>query len=171
MSDQPIKTKLERNMKAIERRPAVGQGTAVTTVRLDEGLAFDIEEGTWKLRSDMSEKHGGTNTGPNPGVFGRAALGSCLATSYALWAAKFGVTFTRLEIEVQADYDARGMYGLDDVPPGYTEIRYIVTVESESADEDVMRVLDHADACCDYLFVFREPNEVRREVRLLEHKA
>ena len=171
MSDQTIRTKLERNIKAIEMRPAVGQGTGVTTVRLDEGLAFDIEEGTWKLRSDMSEKHGGTNTGPNPGTLGRAALGSCLATSYALWAAKFGVTFTKLEVEVQADYDARGMYGLDGVPPGYTEIRYVVTVESDSSEEDVMRVLDQADACCDYLFVFREPNEVRREVRILERKS
>ena len=170
MSNQTIETKLERNMKAIEMRPAVGQGTAVTTVRLDEGLAFDIEEGPWKLRSDMSEKHGGTNSGPNPGILGRAALGSCLATSYALWAAKFGVRFTKLEVEVQADYDARGMYGLDDVPPGYTEIRYVVTVESDSPEEEVMCVLDHADACCDYLFVFREPNEVRREVRILERK-
>ena len=170
MSDD-IKTKLERNMKVLELRPSVGQGTAVTTVRLDQGLAFDIEEGPWKLRSDMGEKHGGSNTGPNPGVFGRATLGSCLATSYALWAAHFGVTLNRLEVEVQADYDARGMYGLDDVPPGYTQIRYVVTVESDSPDEEVRRMLDHADACCDYLYVFREPHDVRREVRILEPKS
>jgi uncharacterized OsmC-like protein len=86
-----IKTILDRNAKALELRPIIGQGTAVTKVRLTEGLACEIEEGAWNLKADMSEKSGGANTGPNPGVLGRAALGSCLAIGYAMWAARRGV--------------------------------------------------------------------------------
>lgn len=163
---QRIKTKFERNAKALALRPAVGQGTAVTKVRLTDGLACEIEEGSWRLHSDMSEKHGGMNSAPNPGIIGRAALGSCLITSYALWAAKLGVPLSSIEVEVQADYDARGIYGIDDVPPGYLQIRYVVTIESDAPEEEVRRMVDTSDAHCDYLAVFREPNDVRREVRI-----
>lgn len=171
MSDtrtERIKTKFERNVRALELRPGVGRGTAVTTVRLAGGLACEIEEGPWRFASDMSNKTGGDNSAPNPGIIGRAALGTCLATSYALWAACMGVSFDRLEVEVQADYDTRGMYGVDDVPPGYIQIRYVVTVESDASESEIMRVLDHSDACCDYLAVFRDPQDVRREVRILD---
>ncbi|NIV03707.1 MAG: OsmC family peroxiredoxin, partial [Calditrichae bacterium] len=61
-------------------------------------------------------KHGGNNQGPNPGIFGRAALGSCLAIGYMRWAAKLGVPISKIDIEVQTDYDARGEYGVAKVP-------------------------------------------------------
>lgn len=93
----------------------------MTTVRLRDGLSCEIEEGRWTLVTGMSEKTGGNDDGPNPGVLGRATLGSCLAVGYAMWAAWRDVPITALEVEVQADYDVRGMYGLDDLPPGYTE--------------------------------------------------
>jgi len=93
-----IRTALERNVKAVALRPSVGQGTAVTRVRLREGLACDVNEGPWTLTAGMTEKYGGTNAGPNPGVLGRAALGSCLALGYGMWAARLGVPITSLDV-------------------------------------------------------------------------
>ena len=165
-----VRTTFERNAKALELRPAVGQGTAVTRVRLRAGLACDIEEGKWKLTAGMSPKSGGNDDEPNPGILGRATLGTCLAMSYGLWAAKLGVPLTSLEVEVQADYDSRGMYGVGGVAPGYERIRYIVTVESEAPDDEVMRLLDESDSHCDFLHVFRHPQDVRREVRITSQR-
>ena len=146
MNDQQIRAAIERNVKAVELRPSIGQGTAVTKVRLREGLACDIQEGPWKLVAGMTEKYGGTKEGPNPGVLGRAALGSCLAIGYAIWAARLGVPIDSLEIEIQADYDVRGELGVsDDVRPGYQEVRYIVTVSSPASTEEVEQWLDTAD--------------------------
>lgn len=146
MNDQAIRTAVERSVKAVSLRPSVGQGTAVTRVRLREGLACDIQEGPWTLVAGMTEKYGGTNEGPNPGVLGRAALGSCLAIGYAIWAARLGVPVDALEVEVHADYDARGELGVaDDVDPGYSAVRYVVTVSSPASPEDVHRWLDTAD--------------------------
>ena len=54
------------------RATSVGRNTAVTKVRLGEGLACEVEEGNWKLKVDMSPKTGGMGTAPNPGVYGRA---------------------------------------------------------------------------------------------------
>ena len=39
--DATIRTALERNVKAVTLRPSIGQGTAITKVRLNPGLACD----------------------------------------------------------------------------------------------------------------------------------
>ena len=146
MDQSQIASTLERNIKAVTLRPSVGQGTAVTRATLRDGLACDIQEGGWTLVAGMTEKYGGTNEGPNPGVYGRAALASCLALGYAMWAARLNVQIDALEIEVQADYDVRGELGVnDEVRPGYSQIRYIVNVSSPASPEEIERWLDVAD--------------------------
>ena len=166
MNLAPIGTTFERNRRAVSLRPSVGQGTAVTRVTLRDGLACDIRDGKWELTTGMGPKSGGAGEGPDPGVLGRGALGSCLAVGYALWAAKAGLPLTSLEVEIQADYDVRGEYGLDGVTPGYEQIRYVVTIESEAPEDEVSRVVDEADAYSPYLNLFRSAQDVRRDLRI-----
>jgi uncharacterized OsmC-like protein len=162
-----IKEKLERNVRAVTLRPSVGQGTAVTRVRLGADLRCDIEEGSWRLTAGMTEKYGGDGTAPNPGVLGRAALGSCLAIGYAMWASRLQVPITSLEVEIHADYDVRGELGVsEDVRPGYGEVRYVVTVESDAPAADVTRVLDIADRRSSWLDIVGHATPVRREVHI-----
>ena len=161
-----MKAVLDRNAKALELRPSIGQGTAVTRVRLTGGLACQIEEGGWKLAADMSAKSGGANTGPNPGILGRASLGSCLAIGYAMWAARRGVEIRSLAVEVHADYDTRAEYGLDGVRPGYRQVRCIVNVESDAPEVEVRRVLDEANAASSYLHVWQDPQDVCLDIRV-----
>ena len=165
---ETIRVALERNAKAVELRPSVGQGTAKTKVRLKEGLACEVEEGPWKFVVGMSEKYGGTNEGPNPGIFGRAAVGSCLAIGYGMWAARLGVPLDAVDVEIQADYDVRGELAVsDDVRPGYLAMRYIVTVESSAPAEDIMRVLDTADRHSSWRDDIMHGVPLTREVRVL----
>ncbi len=164
---EAIREAIERNVRAVSLRPAVGRGTAVTRVRLRDGLACDVEDGPWRLTAGMTEKYGGTGEGPNPGVLGRAALGTCLALGYAIWAARLGVSVEALEVEVQADYDVRGELGVaDNVPPGYLAVRYLVTVESAAPEADVLRVLDIADRYSSWRDDFARALPVTREVRI-----
>src|SRR3972149_10763729 len=92
-----LKTAIERNIKALKLRPSVGRGTATTTVKLRSGVTCDIEDGGWKLVADQGPGDGGDGLGPDPGVFGRAALGSCLAMGYAIWASQLDVTLASVE--------------------------------------------------------------------------
>ncbi len=71
---QRMKEAVDRNVKAITLRPSVGQGTAVTKVRIRDACTAEIEDGGWKLVADESVKDGGNGEGPDPGVFGRVAL-------------------------------------------------------------------------------------------------
>lgn len=162
-----IRSRLERNARAVSLRPSVGQGTAVTRIRLVDGLRCEVEEGPWTLTVDMAEKSGGTNAGPNPGTYGRASLGSCLAIGYAMWAARLGVPLAKLEVEIQADYDVRGELAVsDEVSPGYSEVRYVVTVESDAPEAEVRRVLDTADRYSSYRDIWARPIPLLRETRI-----
>ena len=165
-TDEKIRTAVERARRALRQRESFGRGTARTRARIREGLTCQVEDGKWSFVADLPEKAGGGGEGPDPGVFGRAALASCLAAGYAMWAAYEGVPFTALEVEVEADYDARPEYGVGDKPPGYEGLRWIVRVESPAPEEEVRELLDAAEARSPFLALFREPQELRREVRI-----
>jgi uncharacterized OsmC-like protein len=169
---ETIRTAIERNVKAVTLRPGVGQGTARTTARLKPGLECEVTDGPFTLTVGMTEKYGGTNAGPNPGVLGRAALASCMVVDYAMWAARMGIQVDSLEVEVQADYDVRGELGVEPeegegpLRPGYQEMRYVVTVESPAPEEALMEWLDQGDRTSPYLDMFANATPVKREVRI-----
>lgn len=161
-----IKEVLDRNARALELRPAIGQGSATTRARLTDGLRCEVAEGPWKLVADMSEKSGGTGAGPNPGVWGRASLASCLVIVYAMFAARRGILLDSLEVEVQADYDTRHEYGIGGPSPGYRQVRCIVNVKSGAPPEQIRRMIEDANSASSYLHVWQDPQDVRLDIRL-----
>lgn len=164
---QHIGTAFERNARALAKRPALGQNTATTAVRITRGLTCEIEEGPWRLTADMPAQAGGSGSGPTPGVLGRAALGSCLAMGYVLYAAKEGVPLAGVEVQVEADYDDGALFGVADVAPGYLDVRYAVTVYSDAPEADVLRILNDADAHSPFRDVFGRAQRLSRTTRIL----
>jgi uncharacterized OsmC-like protein len=162
-----IKTAFERNGRAVELRPAVGQKTAITKIRLVDGLHVEAEEGRWKLSCDASEKSGGTAAGPDPGFVVRAALGNCFAMGYVTWAAHLGVPIESVEVEIHADFDARGQHAAEGIPAGYTEIRYHVRIQSSAPAKDVQRVVDMADKASMVGDVFRRAHTLVRNLTVV----
>lgn len=168
MSEQErIRGAIERSVRALELRPSMGQGTARTTATVRVGLACDIHDGRWELKGDMSPKVGGEGAAPDPGVYGRTGLATCLAVGYAMWAARLGVPIEGVEVTVEADYDVRGEQGVTEDPPGYKAMRYLVSVDSDAPEEEIRRVLDRADDRSPWLDNLRRPVEVRRVVTVV----
>ena len=163
---ESIRTAFERNGRALELRPGVGQKTAVTRVRVIEGIHCEAEEGRWKIAADASEKSGGTAQGPDPGFIVRAALGTCFAMGYVTWAAHLGVPVSRVEVEIHADFDVRGQHDTPGIPPGFSEIRYLVRIESPAPEADVERVVESADRASMVGDVFRRAHPLVRELTI-----
>jgi uncharacterized OsmC-like protein len=164
---QVIREISERNMQLLAARPTRGQLSCATTARLTGGMRCEIAEGPWTFAADMPAKVGGDESAPTPGVLGRGALASCLVISLAAWAARLGVPIEALEVEVQADFDARGELGMGDgIPAGYSEVRYTVSLRSPAARADLDRLLDLAERHSPYLDVFGRAIALRRTVRL-----
>jgi uncharacterized OsmC-like protein len=164
---EKVRMAFERSVRVLTLRPERGRSTGVSRTRIRQGLTCDIEEGPWKLVADMPVPAGGDAAGPTPGVLGRAALGSCLAIGYMMHAAKLGIPIAALDVEIQADYDDGALFGVSQSPPGYLEVRYAVTVESDAPEQDVLRVLDEGDAHSPYLDVFSRAQTCRRSVRIV----
>jgi uncharacterized OsmC-like protein len=165
--DERVREALERNASLVAARPGRGQLTATSKAVLGPGLECSVTEGPHILKVAMTTKYAGTGDGPNPGVLGRAALASCLAICYGMWAARLGVPLDSLEVEVAADFDVRGELGVaDDVRPGYGAVRYVVTATSASPETDVLRVLDTADRYSPYRDIFSNGVPLTRDVRI-----
>ncbi|MBS1596594.1 MAG: OsmC family protein [Bacteroidetes bacterium] len=171
-ANEKIKTAIERVTKTLMQRPSFGLGTGISKTTITNGLTCEIQEGNWKFVADMPEQVGGNAAGPVPGVFGRAALGSCLAIGYMMRAAQLGISINALEVEVQADYDDGALFGTTPgTPPGYLEVRYSVTVDSDASEEDIMRVINEADQFSPYLDVFSRAQKCVRKIYLASQKS
>ena len=169
---EKIKSAIERVTKTLIQRPSFGLGTGVSRSTITNGLTCEVREGNWKFTADMPEQVGGNAAGPTPGVYGRAALGSCLAIGYMMRAAQLGVPINALEVEVQADYDDGALFGTSkNIPPGYLEVRYSVTVDSDASEEEIMQVLDEADEHSPYLDIFSREQKCVRKVHLVSQKS
>jgi len=169
-SQQKIKEAVSRSTKALSLKPSLGLGTGISKTKITNGLSCEITEGNYKLIADMAESVGGNASGPTPGVYGRAAFGSCLAIGYMMKASAMNIKIDSLEIEVQADYDDGALLGTSPVPPGYLEIRYTVTVESVAAEDEILQMLDIADKQSPYLDVFSRQQKCTRDVHVISSK-
>jgi len=169
---QTIKRAVERNVKAVTLRPASGRWTAVTRATIVEGCTCKITEGSWELIADLPKTEGGDDRGPRPGALGRGALGSCLAMGIVLQAAEKDIPLDAVSVEVQGEGDARGYLGLDDdIPPGYTQIRVIVDVQSTAPEERVREIIRTAERYSPLGDVFRRANDVVVDVRVAQRAA
>ncbi|HEU4758732.1 MAG TPA: OsmC family protein [Dehalococcoidia bacterium] len=170
--NRDLKSAIERNQKALASRPSIGRGTATTTVRVRSGVTCDIEDGSWKLVADEMPGDGGAGLGPDPGVFTRAGLGSCLAIGYMMWAAVKGIPLDSVEVVVEADYDAVGMFGVDDsVSPGWGAVRYTAKISSPAPAEQVRELVAYADRYSPVLDIIRRAIPVTGALQIAEAVA
>ncbi len=151
---------------AFRHAPELGIGSETSVTTVVDGLRCEVREGAWTLAVDMPEVAGGSATAPTPGAFGRAALGSCLALTYMMWASKEGIEIQNLEVEVQADFDNGVLFGTSDGLAGYSEVRYVVRIQSEADEADIVGLLDRADRHSAYLDVFARPQRVTRQIEI-----
>ena len=165
-AQKEIKNKFERNEKALTLKPKLGLSTGVSVTRVVDGLQCEIKEGDWELKTDMPIQVGGNGSAPTGGVLGRAALGSCLASGYMMWASKLNIQIDNLEIRIEADYDDGGLFATSVAPPGYSEIRYHVHIESPLSAEEIETFLDKADKHSPYLDVFSRAQVCKREIHI-----
>ncbi len=159
-----IKEAFERNKKALQMRPSKARSTATTKVRLFDGTTCEVKHKHWKFKVDIGKSEGGNDAGPGPGILERGALGSCLAIAYSQRAAVMGIPIEKIEIDVESDFDARGMLHITDDPPGFEAIRYRVYIESPATKDQIMKMIEDADKHSPVLDDFSRAIPVEREV-------
>ncbi|HUJ85679.1 MAG TPA: OsmC family protein [Burkholderiales bacterium] len=171
MDQEKLQAALARAENAFAKRPSVAKLDKITTATVSDGTLCEVVENDWKFVVDMPETLGGGAKGPTPGTYVRSGLAACLAIGYSHRAAFLGVPIRRVRVELHADVDLRGIFCGMATVPAYNGIIYVVTVESDAPEADIMRVLDEADARSPYVDVFRRPQSLRRETKILRSET
>jgi uncharacterized OsmC-like protein len=171
MDQERLHMALARAEHAFAKRPNLARQDIVTMATVGEGTLCEVAENAWKFVIDMPQTLGGTDKGPTPGTYVRSGLAACLAIGYSMRAALLGVPIRRVQVELQADTDLRGIFCGMSTVPGYNGITYVVTVESDAPEADITRVLDESDERSPYVDVFRRPQSLRRETKILRSET
>jgi uncharacterized OsmC-like protein len=109
--------------------PAADADLGGFVVRARVGADFALE-------TDEPAPLGGTDQSIDPMELLLAAVGTCLTIGWVTNAARRGIEFRDLTIEVEGDYDLQGYLGIDEtVRPGFTSVTYTVTVDTDAADD------------------------------------
>lgn len=164
-TEQDIKAAAIRVEEKIRRRPSLGRLSKSCKASVTDGLTCEIQDQGWTLTADMKRNLGGNDTGPDPSVYGRAAISSCLAIGYAHWFARLDVPVNTIEVELEADFDYGAVLGVSQASPAYSGIRFAVNIDSPASESDVMQVLDTADAHSPWLANMRTQVAVERCVQ------
>ena len=94
-----------------------------------------------------------------------AALGSCQAITYRVWAAQLGINLDKVEISIDGDIDLRGFFGIDDgVRAGFNSVRINVSLGGPEPSARYEELAAAVDAHCPVLDLFRNPVPVERKL-------
>lgn len=149
----------ERMSEALKRRPSLAQTTQTAKSRMTNDLRFDIDVDGCKVVAEVPVHYGGNGKTPGSGAYALSSLISCLAVGYLMRFAERELPVSGLEIEVQADSDPA-------VAPEYTDVRYLVTVESDAPEADIISAMDANDSTSFGLAMFQRPVNTHREVNI-----
>jgi uncharacterized OsmC-like protein len=110
-----------------------------------------------RWRSGAHPAVGGTGDVPCSGDLLLGALAACQETTIRMVAANMGIELASLEVEIEADWDARGTLAMGDYPIGLTAIRCTtrVTVPEDVKGERAERLLRSAEKYCVVLNTLR----------------
>ena len=142
---------LEGIGSAVRAQSQAGSVTIRTRHRWDDGLAVDgqaheIESGgevtprAFTFRTDWPSDVGGRDSGPAPGEVLLGALGGCVGMTYIIHAATQGIDIDELDIAIEAGWDVRGLFELDGVPAGLSNVAVAVRVRADATREDLERI-------------------------------
>ncbi len=97
---------------------------------------------------DEPEVRGGTNLGPSPTEFQLAALVSCTNVIGNRLAGQMGVDWHGLSIEVEADFDRRGVLIEKEIDTPFVAVRMAISVDSNATDEQIQQISDDLARYC-----------------------
>jgi len=163
-----IKKTLEERIAFFDAHPEKAQVVKTTTARIVNGLACEVESDDWRFTVDMPKGMGGGQSAPDPGVFGRGTLASCLAIGYGIWFARMDIPVEAIEVEVAADTDGRGILGsVEGLPPGNSRFSYRVKITSEAPEAAIREAVERADSLSPWLYNFSHPFQIERDIAII----
>lgn len=137
----------EATRSAVEKDPTAGLGAFRTVTTWEDGARARTTARSFTIETDEPAPLGGTDAAVDPMELLLAAAGTCLTIGWVTHAARRGVDFRDLRIDVEGDYDLRGYLGLDgEARPGFGTLRYTVYADTDADDSVLEEIRVAAEA-------------------------
>ncbi|WP_026374199.1 OsmC family protein [Agrococcus lahaulensis] len=160
--------RLEHAERAWGDRLAADSGTArlavAATGEPQGAVATRVTAGRHSWVIDEPAGLAGDDAGASPVEAALGALLACQTVVYRLYAQRLGVTIDRLELRAEGDLDVRGLFGADDVRPGFAGVRVVVDIDGPHERERFEELQRVVDAHCPVHDLFSNPTPI--ETRL-----
>lgn len=149
----------------IRANPGHGRLTLSASGEILDGVRCHATIREHELGIDEPMGIGGTDTGPNPVEIVLAALGTCQAITYRVWAAMLGIQLDTVRFETEGDIDLNGFFGLNDATrPGLERIRHRVTLVGPESEARYRELAEAVDRHCPVLDIVANPMAVEHTV-------
>lgn len=164
-TDAKLYQTLEGVVTAVKNDPKNAQATFSVTSRLDNGFHSKINARNFEFISDEPESLGGENEGPNPVEYVLGALAACQEIVIKAHAGQLGVELKSVKVDVSGDLDLHGFFALSNARPGFTNVKYQTTIETDETDPVKLQKLKNLSLeNCPVLDIIQNPVPVSGEV-------
>jgi len=162
-----IVTAVSNIVKQIKDDPQNGRVIFKAASELHDGLKAKVNIRDFTFVSDEPISLGGTDVGPNPVEIVLGAFAACQEIVIAAYAAVLDVKVKRVTVKVNGHLDLRGFFNVsDNVRPGFNEIEYTTTIETDEPDEEKRNQLVYfAQNKCPVLDILQQPIPVKGVVQ------
>ena len=140
--------------------PSAARSTPTVTASLVNGRAR-LSAGPFNWDADLPAALGGENLAPSPTAYLLGALAGCaVAFLHDTLAPGFGVKLDDLTAVARASTDARGLLGIDGVPPDLGDLALDIKVSSTSPKDRVDAMLAAWQERCPIYLALLKPNSI-----------
>jgi putative redox protein len=167
MSTETGPRPIEDVIHAVRDDPANGRLTLAAAGVNADGVACRSEIREHALAIDEPMALGGTDTGPNPVELVLAALGTCQAITYRIWAGLMGIRLDEVRFETEGDIDIAGLLGVrEGVRPGLGGIRHRVILIGPETEDRYRELMAAVDEHCPVLDIVTNPVPVEHALEV-----
>lgn len=144
-------------IEGVRKQPEAGKLNWRGRVTWDGGFGLDVRteeieqlgqsmKRHFTMRGDHPPELLGNNTGPTAIETVMAALGACIAGTFAAQATARGVEIESLEVDVEATIDLNGFFGLQPIRPGLSDVKLAFHVEADADPSVLQEMIETAES-------------------------
>lgn len=160
-----------RAISIYEKRPERACVIHSGTAEVRDGLSCVFEHDNQRITIDMPEAIGGSDDGPTPGFFGRAAICGCLAIGIKMTATRENLHLNSVRVNIEQDWDNRGVLAMKGASPVPGGTRITIEITSPEAERDLNEMVTRALASDPWFLAFRDAQPVSTTVSIAEEVA
>jgi len=166
-ADAEIREAQERAMSVFQRRPEMAMDTVAAVATVDCGLTCTFVQGEHSAVMDMPATVGGSDDGPTPGFFARAAISGCVAIGIKMTAVRLGIDLHSVKVGLEMDFDNSAIFGMGDASAAPLITRLDVALESDSGEEVLEKLVETALKADPYYLALRDPQHIEIKIRVV----